>query len=105
MARKRAAGELRINFLALPCRRARIRLTVQAGKPMTVQGDGAGGVGNDTASPFLCPLDMFLVRRAADVAKLKDVPRPYAFSVITSRKGVTRRGKRSGATRKARLTA
>jgi hypothetical protein len=29
---------------------------------------------------------MFLVRRAAGVAKLKDVPRPYAFSVITTRK-------------------
>ena len=42
-----AAGALRINFLALPCPRARIRLTVQAGKPMTVQGDdGAGGFRN-----------------------------------------------------------
>jgi hypothetical protein len=39
---------------------------------------------------------MFLVRRAAGVAKLKDVPRPDAFSVITTRKASHPKG-RSGA--------
>ena len=41
-----AAGELRLYFLALPPARAKLCLTVQAGKPMTVQGDGAGGFRN-----------------------------------------------------------
>ena len=81
MARNRAAGELRINFLALPCRRARIRLTVQAGKPMTVQGDGAGGFRNYPASPsrpVLISLLWFLVQRAAGVAEPK---RPNCLGV------------------------
>ena len=66
MARNRAAGELRINFLALPCPRARIRLTVQAGKSMTVQGDGAGGFRNYPASPFRFPRHYRLVRLCND---------------------------------------
>jgi hypothetical protein len=39
-----AGGEARRYFLALPHARAKLCPTVQAGKPMTVQGDGAGGV-------------------------------------------------------------
>jgi hypothetical protein len=43
---------------------------------------------------------MFLVRRAAGVAKLKDVPRPDAFSVITTRKASHPKG-RSAAEQRA----
>ena len=76
--------------------------------PMIVQGDGAGG-GNLPAlpdPPLPSSSRLFLVRRAAGVSNLKDVPRPDAFSVITTRKASHPKGRSEAEQRAlARLTA